>query len=742
MNDFICKIPNELKPFLDQQKIYDVDMFFYTNLDENASFHKVYFVISDYKLYKIKLNDNFIESYEAKLIEGIYYDQLLTNGKLFLKYNNEKLFLTCYDKEFVNNISLIDRYLLKALNKQLTSSDYEDETLKNRQSRKCKKCNRDLPKHSDICKYCGGKKNALLRLFKYMKNYKLEFFFIMFFLLLISALGMIVPIMTGKILYNEILNENGSFYGHILGFVTVFLSLKVLDSIFNIIYGRIIAKTSACLCYDIKNDVFKSMNRLSLSFFHDKDTGSLMNRVIWDSNQVFYYLIDNVPFAFTHGLKLIGMIVYLMILNPLLASIMLIPLPILAFAYYKNNSVFRFHWNQEHLKRNKVSAQINDTLEGFRIVKVFSGQEKEVNKFVKTSKELVKVQNKRQRFFAFIYPFYNAFPTIMGFIVWGVGGYLTIINKIDYGMLMTFTGSLALVYGPFNFFNNFIFNYTPWTLNSAKRIFEIIDAKPTIIEKDNPVSLNKIKGDITFKNVSFSYDGNNQILKDISFDIKANNTIGIVGKTGAGKSTLVNLLTRLYDSNDGSILIDGINIKDVSLTDLHKQVALISQDVYMFKGTIKDNIAYANENASIEQIISAAKAAHAHEFIMNLENGYETLIGEGNISLSGGEKQRICIARAILLNPKIIIFDEATASLDTKTERMIQESINTLSKGKTVILIAHRLSTLKDANHLVVIDDGKIVEDGTMQQLLEKDGHFKKLYDIQQEGLKYIRIGD
>ena len=612
----------------------------------------------------------------------------------------------------------------------------------NKIEKRCSKCNRIIPAHLDSCRFCGGKKNALLRLLTYIKNYKASFTFIIIFLLFISAIGMILPIMTGKILYNEVLNSTGRFFGHVLGFVSVYMSLKVLDTIFNIVYGRIIASTSASLCYDIKNDVFKSMQHLSLSFFNDKDTGSLMNRVIWDSNQVFYYLVDQIPFCFTHALKLFGMLTYLFILNPLLTSLILIPLPFLFLAYAKNNSRFRYYWNQQHIKMNKVSSQISDTLEGFRIVKVFSGQEKEVNRFNKVSKDLVEVQIKRQRFFAFIYPFFNAFPSIMGFVVWGVGGYLTIKGKIDYGTLMTFTASLSLIYTPFNFFNNFIFNYTPWTLNSAKRIFEIVDAKPTIKESETPKEFKEVKGDIEFKNVSFSYDENAQILKDVSFKIESNSTFGIVGKTGAGKSTLVSLLTRLYDVNDGQILIDGINIKDIKFGDLHKNVALISQDVYMFKGTIKENIAYAKENASEKEIIEAAKKAHAHEFIMDLIDGYETKIGEGNASLSGGEKQRISIARAILLNPKIIIFDEATAALDTKTERMIQDSINDLSKGRTVILIAHRLSTLKDANKLVVIEDGKVIESGTMQELLDNNNKFAELYKIQQEGLKYIRIGD
>ena len=266
------------------------------------------------------------------------------------------------------------------------------------------------------------------------------------------------------------------------------------------------------------------------------------------------------------------------------------------------------------------------------------------------------------------------------------------------------------------------------------------------IQSKNNYPMVDVSGNYDFNKASnnqdFAYDVNQPILDNISFKINENETIGIVGKTGAGKTTIVNLLTRLYDVSNGEILIDGINIKKLKLKELHSQIVLISQDIYLFKGTIYDNIAYAKDNATYEEVIEAAKLSHAHDFIINLENGYDTLIGEGNINLSGGERQRISIARAILLNPKILIFDEATASLDTKTERLIQDSITNLSAGKTVILIAHRLSTLKDANRLIVIDNKKIVEQGTMDELLTNGKEFAELYRIQQEGLKFIRVGD
>lgn len=295
---------------------------------------------------------------------------------------------------------------------------------------------------------------------------------------------------------------------------------------------------------------------------------------------------------------------------------------------------------------------------------------------------------------------------------------------------------------PLEFIVNFLFDHTNRAMNCARRIFEIIDGNSDIIEKEHPIILKDIQGKIEFQSVDFAYEAHLPILKNISFTVEPNQSLGIVGKTGVGKTTIVNLLTRLYDVVSGQILIDGINIKDIELKSLHQNISMISQDTYLFKGSILDNIRYARPEATFEEVIEAAKMASAHEFIMKLPNGYDTLIGEGEINLSGGERQRLSIARAVLLNSKIIIFDEATAAMDTKTEKMIQEAIYRLQKNKTVIMIAHRLSTLKDVDHLIIIENKEIVEEGTMQELIQNKKQFYELYRIQKEALKHIGVRD
>ena len=279
-------------------------------------------------------------------------------------------------------------------------------------------------------------------------------------------------------------------------------------------------------------------------------------------------------------------------------------------------------------------------------------------------------------------------------------------------------------------------------MNSAQRIFEILDAKPEVVENPNPVRVENMRGEIVLENVTFGYEENRDVLKNITLKVEAGKMLGIVGKSGAGKSTLANIITRLYDAKAGKIYIDGINIRDMAFSDLRKNIAMVSQETYIFKSTIFDNIAYANPTADRKTVLQAAIAAGAHDFICKLPDGYDTIVGTGGRSLSGGERQRISIARAILANPKILILDEATAAVDTETERRIQAALSELIKNRTTLSIAHRLSTLRDADVLIVLEDGEIVEQGTHSELIKQKGTYFKLFQIQTKALAMRGIGD
>jgi ATP-binding cassette subfamily B protein len=320
-----------------------------------------------------------------------------------------------------------------------------------------------------------------------------------------------------------------------------------------------------------------------------------------------------------------------------------------------------------------------------------------------------------------------------------VGGKMVLDGEISLGTLLTFIAYLNMLYGPLEFMS-WVSNWWARCVDAAQRVFEIIDAKPDVTEPDHPEVPEPLNGEIRINDVWFEYDPATPILKGINLTVGAGQMLGIVGKTGAGKSTLANLIARLYDVTQGSILIDGVNVKQLPLDMLRRNIGIVSQDIYLFIGTIADNIRYAQPDASIEDVIRAAKAASAHDFIMNLPDGYETRVGAGGQDLSGGEKQRLSIARTIIQNPKILILDEATAAMDTETEGNIQRALTKLQSGRTTISIAHRLSTLRDADMLAVISDGKVVESGTHAQLIAKKGEYHKLYMIQMEGLKVINM--
>ena len=466
-----------------------------------------------------------------------------------------------------------------------------------------------------------------------------------------------------------------------------------------------------------------------------------MNRVNGDATNLQNFFLDGIPYFILNVIRIIGIGAIMLSINWKLAVLVLLPTPLIVYFVRKMFPKLYTLFSRRFRKNSAMNSLINDTLTGVRVVKAFGKESAEVERFKSINNEVYKVNLDVARFSTVMFPALRFIMGIGGIIIWGAGSWEVVNGDMTFGTMMTFVGYLGMIYGPLEFMTHIV-DWWSNCMNSAQRIFEILDAVPDVAEAAEPVRIPEIEGNISLKNVTFSYEPNKPVLHSINLDIKAGEMIGLVGHSGAGKSTIVNLITRLYDVNEGEITIDGVNIKDIAFKDLRPQIGMVLQDTYLFTGTIAENIAYARPDASMAEIIKAAKAANAHDFIIKMPDGYDTVIGKGRNNLSGGEKQRISIARAILHNPRILILDEATASVDTETERQIQEALERLIKGRTTIAIAHRLSTLRNADRLVVVERGKIVEVGTHSELMGKEGAYYRMIQKQREALKIRGVDD
>lgn len=617
----------------------------------------------------------------------------------------------------------------------------------------CPKCGAPYPERGrTVCPKCMEKHTVFTRILQYFKEYKLRLG-VMLICVTVSGLANAVwPYLSGSVLYDQVLG-GGTALSEKLGAAgnsTLLLLLLVLTMagthlirhLTGIIHGRMTAFMVPDIVCRIKERVFDSLKDLSIGFFTRRQTGSLMQRVNGDANEVMGFFIDGVPY-FLFNVATIALSVGVMFfMNWKLALVALTMLPpMLIVCYIAGPRYWHAHGRRARTVRSMYSL-LNDDIAGARVVRAFGQEQSENRRFSKINEKVREAEMRVVHYgnqYDIAYALTRDIPNLL---VWCVGA-LILLNtpgEFTYGMLLTFVGYLSMLQGPLEFFSH-VFRWWASSMNSAQRVFEIIDAHPEIVEQENPLQLD-VRGEVELKNVSFSYEPNKPVLQDVSFHINAGEMLGIVGKSGAGKSTLVNLISRLYDPENGEVLLDGHNLKAVSFASLRGAVAMVSQETYIFMGTVAENIAYARPDASREEIVRAAIAASAHGFICRLPDGYDTVIGAGGRELSGGERQRVSIARAILADPKILVLDEATASVDTETERAIQDSLDKLIKGRTTISIAHRLSTLRNADRLIVLDNGKLVESGTHEELVKERGVYYKLLQLQSKALAMRGIGD
>lgn len=596
-----------------------------------------------------------------------------------------------------------------------------------------------------ICPKCMNKRSIFTRTMGYFFRYKWKFITLFLCYFAAAGLNLVWPYLNGTILYDRVLAKDNGFLQQfgiageymlaLLLLVGVMLASKLVQQGVALVQGTLMAQIVASTIRDMKQDVFSSMGNLAISFFTSKQTGSLMTRVLSDADRVTDFFLDGFPYIFVHGFTIIASFTVMFQLNWQMALAACILLPLLVIMSVKLKPKLWSLFGRRHRAERTVNSRVNDNLTGARVVKAFGQQQQENVRFEPANEHLrdaeVRIVKYNNRFTIL----YNLVQEISNIWVWILGVILLMnTGSVEIGVLITFVGYVGQLNGPMNFFSR-VFHMWSNSINAAQRMFEIMDAVPEIQEIENPVHMSEPRGEITLEQVTFGYDINNPVLKNISLHVKEGEMLGIVGRSGAGKTTLVNLISRLYDTNEGDVLLDGVNVKEIAFHDLRRNVAMVSQDTYIFMGTVAENIAYADPGATRADIIQAAILASAHEFISNMPDGYDTVIGASGKDLSGGEKQRISIARAILANPKILILDEATASVDTETEKAIQKSLDYLVKGRTTLSIAHRLSTLRDADRLVVIDNGRIVEEGTHKELEERRGIYYKLMELQTKSL-------
>ncbi len=631
---------------------------------------------------------------------------------------------------FTQNLFLRFAELLKLLDYYVRTGELITETDGDEPS--CPKCGLPLEGAKE-CIYCTSKGRTMTKLLKRIAPYKKYFAIAVACTILSEAIWVLTPYLDRLIIDKYVTPKYENWGGFIAVVITITL-LLLLAGVFEFFNMKYSFKVALNLGKDLREDVFEKSQTLSMSSVSKRTAGELINRISSDAAKLEDFITANGKDAIVKILSLVIIGVLLFFMDWRLALMTVLPVPIVFIIVNKLFDTMSVRYTKVWKKQTHHSEILHDILNGIRVVKSYGSETKEIRRYSDCSEEWAKSAVRAEIMWYLTIPISEFILTIGNFFVLYFGGKMILGHEMTLGALIQFTTYVAMLYEPIRWLIQIPKNLADASV-SAGKVFEILEEESELRDCENPVKLD-IKGDIEFDGVYFGYKVYNPVLKDISCKIRQGEMIGIVGHSGVGKSTMINLILRLYDCTQGEIRIDGVNIKDIEQHSLRSQVGVVLQETFLFDGNVLENIAYAKPDATFEEVIKAAKIANAHDFIVKLPDGYNTRVGNKGYQLSGGERQRIAIARAILHDPKIIILDEATASLDTQTEKQIQEALGKLTKGRTTIAIAHRLSTLSSADRLIVLDKGRLAEFGTHEQLMKQKGVYYKLVMAQRQTTK------
>ncbi len=601
---------------------------------------------------------------------------------------------------------------------------------------RCARCGQPLSEQSGLCTACLNRWAVFVRIAAYLRPYKARVAILAGASLFMTAAGLLPPMITRWIVDEVLIPKDARSSERRLKLLSLivlgYFGVRLLSWGAEWIHGRTVAWLGARVTADIRSQLYRQLEMLSLAYYDRHETGMLTSRVSSDAATLQEFLVRSLPYLAINVATLLGIFAVMFTMSPILALVTLLPVPLVwvwGFFFWQRMTALFERWQRANAR---FSSRLNQSVSSIRIVKAFGQEARQAREFEGYSDELRCTNLHLSRNRAILLATMGFITSCGTLTLWLFGGWKVIRGELTLGTLLSFYGYILLFYGPLQWFGQ-VSSWMTQAFAGANRIFEILDQPKEQYDRPDAVAMPFIEGRVTFRKVEFGYEPGRRALRDIDLDVAPGEMIGVTGRSGAGKTTAMNLLCRFYEAAAGSIEVDGVDICRVRLRDLREQIGIVPQEPVLFSGTIAENISYGRPGASFAEIVEAAKAANAHEFILQRPDAYDSEVGERGCKLSGGERQRLAIARAILRNPRILILDEATSSVDVRSEKLIQQAIENLARNRTSFVVAHRLSTIRKANRVVVLDEGRLVEIGSHEELLARKGSFYRMVRLQQD---------